>query len=181
MAQFKDEWLEHQRRRFMRPDTHRWMRPDAAKSQGATEAPDANFDAEFHDRRLKVATLRVEWELLKFALRGRKAGFNPTQPRDDHGRWTNGGDSNSGQAANADDDESRVIEVSAKKNVPSIVKEFGKWTARQYVSKYCQGSVNRELPGEFQDMTIADIWNIAKGGDARARTCLKLMRPRFGK
>jgi len=75
----------------MRPVAHRWMRPDAARSQGATVVPDAKSDAELHGRRLAVATLRLEWELLKFALRGRKAGFNPGQPRDDHGRWTNGG------------------------------------------------------------------------------------------
>jgi len=98
----------------------------SAKSQGATEVPDAKSDAELHGRRLAVATLRLEWELLKFALRGRKAGFNPAQPRDDHGRWTDGGDSSSGQAADADDEDSRVIEVSAKKNLPSLVSKFGK-------------------------------------------------------
>jgi hypothetical protein len=43
-------------------------------------------------------------------------------------------------------------------------------------------AINRELPGEFADMSIADIWNIAKGGDSRARTCLKLlMRNKYRK
>ena len=59
--------------------------------------------------------------------------------------------------------------------MPPIVKEFGKWTARQFVSQYCEAKINRELPGQFEYMTISDIWNIAKGGDARARTCLKLL------
>ena len=41
-------------------------------------------------QRHEIARLRLEWELLKFALKGRKAGFNPAQARDDHGRWVNG-------------------------------------------------------------------------------------------
>jgi hypothetical protein len=34
----------------------------------------------------------------------------------------------------------------------------------------------RELPDEFENLTITDIWNIAKGGDARARTCRSCSR-----
>jgi hypothetical protein len=96
-----------------------------------------------------------------------KARFNPDQPRDEIGRWTGDGGS---------------TDLSSARKIPPIVREFGKMTARQFVSRYCQGSVNRELPGEFEDFTIADIWNIAKGGDARAKTCMKLLeRQRFRK
>jgi hypothetical protein len=69
----------------------------------------------------------------------------------------------------------RAHHVSAARKPPPIVKEFGKRTAREFASRYCEARINRELPGQFEDMTISDIWNIAKGGDARARTCLKLL------
>jgi hypothetical protein len=60
-------------------------------------------------------------------------------------------------------------------------RQFGKWTARQFALRYCRGSINRELPGQFENI-IADIYDIAKGGDARARACLKLLKePRFRK
>ena len=44
-------------------------------------------EAELLDYRLALARLRLDWELLKFELRGQKAGFDPNQPRDDRGRW----------------------------------------------------------------------------------------------
>ena len=59
MTQFKDEWLEHQRQRFMRPDAYRWMPPVASKPQRATEALDAKSDTEFDDQRLVVALHEV--------------------------------------------------------------------------------------------------------------------------
>jgi len=99
-----------------------------------------------------------------------KAGFNPDQPRDDHGKWTD-----SGRDAGKDgDDRGQSDEISASKKA-EIVRQFGKWTARQFISRYCRASINREMPGEFENVTIADIYDIAKGGDARARTCLKLL------
>jgi len=56
------------------------------------------------------------------------------------------------------------------------------WTVRQFVSKYCRGSINSELPGQFEGVTIGDMLAMAKGGDAAARTCAKLLKePRFRK
>jgi len=48
-------------------------------------------DAQLQEQRLALARLRLDWELLKFAIRGQKAGFDPAQPRDDHGKWTDAG------------------------------------------------------------------------------------------
>ena len=31
MARFHPAWLEHRRRRFTRPDGHRWIRPDGQR------------------------------------------------------------------------------------------------------------------------------------------------------
>ncbi|MGV3633112.1 MAG: hypothetical protein ACO1NY_02105 [Pseudorhodoplanes sp.] len=58
MAQFKEAWLAHQRKRWMRPDAYRWVRPDYARLLSPSE---------------------------------RKAGFDPDQPRDELGQWTETG------------------------------------------------------------------------------------------
>jgi hypothetical protein len=55
-------------------------------------------------------------------------------------------------------------------------------TARQFVSRYCEGKINRELPTQFENMTIGDIIELAKGGDVAAKKCYKLLNePRFRK
>ncbi|MEA2880001.1 MAG: hypothetical protein QOF14_5197 [Hyphomicrobiales bacterium] len=124
-------------------------------------------------REVKAARIAFEklWHDLQLSA-GQKAGFNPDQPRDDHGKWTD-----SGRDAGKDgDDRAHSDEISASKKKAEIVRQFGKWTARQFISRYCRASINREMPGEFENVTIADIYEIAKGGDARARSCLKLLK-----
>jgi hypothetical protein len=58
MARYKDTWLAHQRKRWMRPDAYRWFAPKHANFLPPHE---------------------------------RKAGFNPDQPRDELGQWTETG------------------------------------------------------------------------------------------
>jgi len=120
-----------------------------------------------------LAAMRVQLAWARLAQIERwKAGFNPDQPRDDHGRWTDAGDDSDGQ----------TIDLSAASRKAEIVRKFGAWTARQFISQYCRGSISREFPGEFEHATLGDIWELAKGGDARARTCQKLLQqPRFRK
>jgi hypothetical protein len=48
-------------------------------------------------------------------------------------------------------------------------------TVQEFVSAYCLGSINRELPGQFYGMTILDVQLIAQTGDAAARRCIKLL------
>jgi hypothetical protein len=95
-------WLEFQRQRFTRHDAHRFIRPDAERymrpdteHKHATERSDVSNIEEVHEvelaeQRLELARLRLDWELLKFAIKAHKAGFDPAQPRDGRGRWTDG-------------------------------------------------------------------------------------------
>lgn len=215
MAQFRTEWLEHRRRRsmrpdadryirpdahrFMRPDAYRWLSPDhpdyhgprpygrksspdqpraAAKSQGAAAVPDVASDAELQDRRLALATLRLEWELLKFAWKRRKAGFNPDQPRDDRGRWADGPGSVLRQEENTTDEQA-ILAASRGGGLPRALWNL---TVREFVSRHCEGRINRELPGQFDNVTIVDLLELRKGGDAAADKCYKLLnQPRFRK
>jgi hypothetical protein len=136
------------------------------RSQRHAVAEREAFGREVLALRHDFTKLKLEYELRRFQRK-----YSPSQPRvpagnPDGGQWTSG---------------NGLTELSAARKIPPIVKEFGRWTARQYVSRYCEAKVNRELPGQFENVTIADIWNLARGGDARARTCMKLMQPRFKK
>jgi HK97 family phage portal protein len=133
---------------------------------------------------------------------GRK--YRPDQARDDAGRWTDegGGDEDAGREItftigtgtarphaqepgaahdeeNASDPASLLVPT-AKRG--GFAKEVLNYTVRKFVSSYCKGSINRELPGQFEDLTISDVLDLAKGGDRAAKTCAKLLRePRFRK
>jgi hypothetical protein len=66
-----------------------------------------------------------------------------------------------------------------KGGIPAAVLQ---WTVRQFVSQYCKGSINAELPVQFEDVSLPDLMDIAKGGDAAARKCYKLLnQKRFRK
>jgi hypothetical protein len=56
-----------------------------------------------------------------------------------------------------------------------IPKALYGWTVRQFVSKYCKGSINEVLPGQFEDVTIKDLIDLAQSGDRAAQTCKKLL------
>src|SRR5436190_1252999 len=163
-------WLEGRRKYWTRPDAHRfappgspeakmpgWLDPwmtrvrakeaaeDAARTRAAAEQEE--FEREVLALRHDFAKLKLEYELRCFERK-----YSPDQPRDERGRWVEDGG---------------ATDVSAARKLAPLVKEFGKWTARQFISRYCRGSINREMPGQFENVTIADIYEMAKGGDAR--------------
>jgi hypothetical protein len=182
MAWIDPRYAAHQRKRWTRHDAHLWVRHDAHRfRRPALEAPPppAPLPLAVEEKRADAAieAVRRVLALCRFERRrelARKAGFDPVQPRDEQGRWTDTGGGEGGG-------DMLSTELGSARKIPPIVKEFGKWTAREFVSRYCEAKVNRELPREFETMTIADIWNIARGGDARTRTCMKLLQPRFRK
>ena len=108
--------------------------------------------------------------------------FNPDQFRvpagqPGGGQWTDGG---GGEDAESNPRDARVISIARRRG--GIPKELWNLTVRQFVSKYCKGATNRELPGEFEDVTLADIIDLANGGDAAAKKCKKILeQPRFRK
>ena len=167
----------------------RYFEPEPSLSS-ATRAEMAAPGAGGHDGdresahlafRHEVSKLRLDFELLRFALKGHKGGFNPDQPRDDHGRWSDGGNSEGGPELSSSGAQDQ-LEVSAAKKLPAIVKEFGAWTVRQYASRKCGGIINRELPSQLDNITIADLFELKKGGSDAADKCYKLLNePRFKK
>jgi hypothetical protein len=110
-------WIAHQRTRLMRPDAERYWRPEAGhimtpeaarqllrkkilaagpEYQDATELTaeikrQRGYDAELAEIKYEHAALGLAFALLQLQrLRG-KAGYSPTQLRDDVGRWADGG------------------------------------------------------------------------------------------
>jgi hypothetical protein len=142
---------------------------------GGAPAPEelAAYHSQVLDLKALVVELKWQVALSRFARK-----YRPDQARDDHGRWV---DESGAADIDGGGSESNATDLSAARRLPPIVKEFGKWSARQYVSRYCEARVNRELPGEFENLTLKEIWDLARGGDARARTCMKLLQPRFRK
>lgn len=107
---------EEQHRRWMRNDAHLWRQPnrklwlgpayverkrEAAPQREPTNSLDAYVPATgaaLGELKRLVRSLRLELALRRHRAALRhvgKAGFNPDQPRDWHGRWTDGGGSSS--------------------------------------------------------------------------------------
>ena len=156
-----------------------WLAPayglsNAALQPDLDDIPALSVEQDALWSRINAATFLTTDE--KRALVGYEPGgaedgtklFNPNQPRDPHGRWTPG--------------DGADVTPTAGKKVGGIPKAVPNWTVRKFVSSYCKGSIKSELPGQFEDMSIGDVLNLAKGGDAAARTCAKLLKePRFRK
>ena len=126
----------------------------------------AEVDHRFSRLRWQIACLAFKaaaerFETLRRAGEAQRlhAKYDPNQPRDELGRWTDAGGSNEFS--------------SARRTAP--IRQFAKWSAKQFISTFCQARINREFPKEFEDLSIQDIIDIARGGDARARKCLKLL------
>lgn len=185
----RDRWLRSDFTRFLKPDWRDpkyWATPPPAWAQHPDDVgfpPAAEASAAEEMKRLGDAIWREYFEikqLIKERQRELRSPYvqkyNPDQPRvpagnPDGGEWTSG-DGSSGNGA-ADDGS---IELSGQKR--RILKEFGDWTARQFISQYCQAKINRQFPGEFDDKTIAEIEKRAQSGDARAKKCMKLLEQR---
>ena len=97
------------------------------------------------------------------------------------GQFTTAPDGEGDGSEGGDNSNPNTHHVAARKK-GGISKELYNWTVKQFASKYCKGYIQGELPGELKDLTIGDIIDIAKGGDAAAKKCYKLLNePRFRK
>lgn len=56
----------------------------------------------------------------------------------------------------------------------------GMWSmkAKEFIPKYCKGSVNREFPSEWLEKTVQEIKQAADQGNRRAQTAWKLLSRR---
>jgi hypothetical protein len=142
MSARESAWLEHQRRRFMRPDAERFWRPDAARfmtpeaarlllppSLRPAEPQSSNqidaaeeakrqreYDIELAQIKSDFAALRFQIALAKRARAQCKANFNPDQPRVPAGN-PDGGQWTYGDEASIGD-EGTSTDISAQRRRP---------------------------------------------------------------
>jgi hypothetical protein len=112
-----------------------------------------------------VLSSRDRWLIAadEFARSLRRAAmlckFRPDQPRapagnPNGGQWTSGNITTVGGFAPEDMDK----------------------TVQSFVSENCKAYIYEVLPGQFLDMSIADVTELGNSGDAPARRCLKLLK-----
>ena len=91
-----------------------------------------------------------------------KAGFDPGQPRDDIGRWTDGGGSaQTGDGPVAAGFERFVADALSDSTLPIVrVGAFDdvdkRRTVQEFASKNCIGRIQRELPGQFLGKSLEE-------------------------
>jgi hypothetical protein len=118
----------------------------------------------------RVFLLKGELASLRTSRRPVRRKYSPDQPRDEAGRWTDGG----GIAPDG-----TPIDRTGTSGFSTDEKQM---TVQQFKSKFCRGDIRAVLPGQFLDWTIADVIMEAKQGNKVARKCLKLLETnRFGK
>ncbi len=124
-----------------------------------------------HPLLTRLFLLKAEFQCLLTALQAPRSKFDPDQPRDEIGRWTETG------AGEAPDGTS--IDWVGTSGFSADEKQM---TVQQFKSSFCRGDVRAVLPGQFLNWTIAEVIMEAKQGDKAARWCLKLLDTnRFGK
>jgi hypothetical protein len=146
MSYVAPEWIEYQRRRFIRPDAQRYWRPDADRlvpretlkalswqdPREAERRPDAaanvQSEAERFECRRELSKLRLDWELFKLSLRAQKAlhpsNFQPRVPagNSDGGQWTAEGAAGGQVRLAGPSSGANTTEISAARRANSILQ-----------------------------------------------------------
>lgn len=127
------------------------------------------------------ASMRIDLALAKLE-RIFDSKYRPDQPRvpagnPGGGRW---GDAGGGRGQTpARKPETELDEDSRDRARIILAGGFTKdqldLTVQDFTSRYCLGSINRVLPGEFSDSTIAEVMAAKRAGNEAADTCLKLL------
>jgi hypothetical protein len=107
MSYVHPAFVEAQRKRWLRPDWQRWMRPYAQPPQTKTYAARLIDQRRLEEKRAEAAerdALHEDLQRLRWLVRDLKIdlairrlrlkyGYNPDQPRDELGKWTDTGGS----------------------------------------------------------------------------------------
>jgi hypothetical protein len=173
-------FVEHQRRRFMRPDAERYARPDAARIKPPAGQADAQLERDLallaagaRGLRRLVAELRLDLARRAFA---RKYGFNPDQPRvpagnPDGGRWTDAGGGLFPSGAQASDGKKPRIRVAGdlpplKRLHPDSTYESdqkAKGSLNYWRRQSTEGIVESLKPGSEQSRKVYPSGSVADG------------------
>ena len=141
------------------------------------------LQSDFAALRMRFALLRLEHTLVR--------KYRPDQPRvpagdRDGGQWTNGGegerDVDVTGSIEPSEDQDADVEARVILTGGGFTKDQLKMTVQDFVAQNCQARIHAVIPGEFYDMTIGEVQIEDRAGNARARTCIKVLkRPQYRK
>lgn len=116
-----------------------------------------------HPLLTRLFLLKAECEALRASLRAPRRKFDPDQPRDEIGRWTETG---AGEAPDG-----TLIDW-----IGGIDKDQLSWTTQQFISQMCKANIRSVMPGQFLNLSISEVIKLANDGDAMAKRCWKLLK-----
>ena len=92
----------------------------------------------------------------------------------DGGRWT---DEGGGGSIEGEGESERPRTPSTARTILAgwFTSDDLNLTVQEFTAKNCLGSIHRRLPREFYGMAIAEVMAERDAGNARAKTCLKLL------
>ncbi len=123
--------------------------------------------------RCDIAGMRCDLALLKLGLALRK--YSETQPRNAWGRWTDGRGGAADSSALEEDGDAAETARSLVVPAGGFGRDDMGMSVDQFMSKYCAGSIRREIPSQFLDMTIAEMLVAKRRGVPGANKCFKLL------
>lgn len=149
-------WFAHQRKRFMRPDAHRFFRnrfqADAGNVADETLATKASrrvvqpAPLEVDPLDAVISILRSQRQITNLRALIRKANFNPDQPRDEDGRWSGNGE------GGLPDIPTGAPGTAKLRN--AIIKQTAKWLAKAALIETSAGPI----VGTLLNVAEAALW-----------------------
>ncbi|MBI4273153.1 MAG: hypothetical protein HY659_00440 [Rhizobiales bacterium] len=144
--------------RWVRPDAYRFMPPDAPRYEGKDavkyfwpEAETADSspydDAEAATLQRELDAIRRDFEALKRAWCAQKAGFNPSQPRDELGRWTDTGSGQGSQIAQFGDSGGNDAPVLSDATPDNFFEPGAQLAANESLNQYSVNLLEEEFAG----------------------------------
>ena len=162
----------------MKPSLYEQLARDRERAHDAALKVERR-DRELARMRYELAGLELDHAVLKL-WRALKLRYSPDQPRvpagqPGGGQWTDGGGQGRISLRLPASEAGPQARDQGQINLAVIKPEDHGLTVDQFVSRYCRGSINRELPGQFRGMTVGEMLAAKQGGDPAADKCYKLL------
>jgi hypothetical protein len=158
----------------MRPSIYEQLERDLLEARTARVAAE-QWDREVAQMRRELVGFQLDLAIIRLR-RALARKYRPDQPRvpagngRESGRFAdNGPVQGAGPKNERQGSDARVVLAGGFTNDQLSL------TVQDFVAQNCIGSIHREMPGEFYGSTVAEVMAEAGVGNARAKTCLKLL------
>lgn len=143
----------------------------------------AEFQYEVRSLKLLLLKLKFDRFAHQLQLLGKYNADQPRIPADQTGggQWTDGAGAGDGSPLGAVTSAVSTILGTVESAISFVLaggftKDQMNMSVQDFTSQFCQGRINRELPGQFAFNTIEEIQNLAKQGSDAAIKCIKILK-----